>query len=213
MQIPEGIAEADETLASPGKQRAVSAAASYPPTPILKQSEVAEPSSTLPGKAYVNKELPALPSYLMPEPLFAAFGRGEDKTRGPMGSPKEESVSRFSAWTMTSGGYNEDDWTTEEADGSSPTFSSVRDDSLSLSGHTSPMIRFSNPFSGAKTNSQHVAKHDEVAPRETTKAQEMDAAGWQLQGPLDVADEAARKEMTPMEQLLDEFDYLGAALL
>jgi hypothetical protein len=219
MQIPEGIAETDETSASPGKPRAVSAAASYPATPTLKQSEVEEPSPELPEKAYVNKELPALPSYLMPEPLFASSTRGEDKQmrKVSLASPKHSFAfeSRFSAWTTTSEEYNEDDSTTEEADGSSPTFSSVRDESFSLSGHTSPMMRFSDPFS-AKTSPRRVDNNDEVAPRESTNAQEIDAANWQLQGPLDVADEApvvARKEMTPMEQLLDEFEYLGAALL
>ncbi|ORY05901.1 hypothetical protein BCR34DRAFT_41984 [Clohesyomyces aquaticus] len=93
-----------------------------------------------------DKDLPALPRYLVPAPLFACNGStnpvlpNEEVTQGPYANPLSESRSHFSIWSTESELF---DSPTSDGDGiHSPTFSSL----TSESGELDTPQRFSDPF-------------------------------------------------------------------
>lgn len=156
----------------------------------------------------VDKELPALPSYLIPEPLFA--NHHSSKPFLPDYSSFDDFLSvedddnddaeslhvlqsRFSAWSVVSASASDaegdDDDDDDELDGavSSPTFSSIRD----------------------STGSQAIALViSEAEDEKPETGEKLPADSWKACG-----EPEKEKKGTQMQQLLDEFDYLGAALL
>jgi hypothetical protein len=202
------------------------------------------PESALPN---IDKALPALPSYLVPDPLFSASSPVDYNSFNslfsgvhslwPQGPPPAR--SRFSCWTTASEdcnddgevavgpGYDDDDYTREttlevdERNDSgcySSTFSSIGD---SLSGHTSP-IQFSDPFS-AKTSPRTPRFDERVVGREPSTEDAASEHGESIAADAEdeekthqrERDESSKnlKHMTQMEQLMNEFEYLGAALI
>lgn len=173
----------------------------------------------------VNKELPALPSYLMPEPLFSQTPR-EEESQGVTGAnlaPFSSPHSHFSIWSTAS----EDDPGSPVTDNNtnSPTFSSVKGAST---GVCTP-----------HRLSPEEASMDEYLSKEDLKALSLEmpdqdpfealmdgktptAASFQLhslQNGLQVGTEHPQTEVQvphqqpQMEDLLDQFEYLGAVVL
>jgi hypothetical protein len=199
--IPDSITEIDESSPPRVVQRRELVHDNSSLNITESRPETAVPS----GKPDVNKALPELPSYLVPSPLFShSFADPSEQAKG-LFLDLDFKQSRFSAWTEDLNGSDIEDSDIELGDGRSSTFSSVWD-----SGHTSP-LRFSDPFytslgpvsddGGKRTSTRDPDAADH--PRDSGMALEDDEKQADL----------VTKQMTQMEQLLDEFEYLGAALL
>ena len=197
--MPDSITEADENSPPRITQRRSLKTDSI----SLNTSSGSRPET---AKADVNKALPELPAYLIPSPLFShSFPEPSEQSKD-LFRDFNFRESRFSAWTEDLNGSDVDDSDVEVGDGRSSTFSSVWE-----SGHTSP-LRFSDPF----YSSLGVDGDDDDKAKEL---QDHDEASQQLHSDTALVKDGyhgeshTRREMTQMEQLLDEFEYLGAALL
>lgn len=184
-----------------------------------------ESSPTSCSQPNVNKGLPALPSYLIPDPLFSQTSREEkcqdvtEATLGSFSSPR----SHFSIWSAAS----EEDPGSPVTDNNtnSPTFSSVKGTST---GACTPH-RLSPKQSSID---EYLSKEDLKAlslelPDQDPFEDLMDgktptAASFQLHSlhsGLQVGTEHPQTgvriphEQTQMEDLLDQFEYLGTAVL
>ena len=162
MDIPEEIKEVDESAASPGKPRAVSADAS-----CFGHSKFQTVGSGefLPSKRKVRRQQRPTSPAIIPNSR-ATFRQLLITARRSAKGTSTSSACHSGATTPLKADsrpgqphrkimLKATQQQTDGADGSSPTLSSVRDDSVfSISGHTSPMISFSDPFS-AKTSPRH----------------------------------------------------------
>jgi hypothetical protein len=206
LDVPDSITEADENSPPRVMQRPLAINTSSLTSPTDSRPETAF-RSPLFSKPDVNKALPDLPSNLVPSPLFShSFSYPNDQPKDLFFDFQQ---SRFSAWSEDLHGSEVDDSDLEVGDGWSSTFSSIWD-----SGHTSP-LRFSDPFySSLSSAAEQSGKHK--------TAQESDAASLQVSGeqgeqfPANdepVVELESERQTTQLEQLFEEFDYLGAALL
>jgi hypothetical protein len=207
LDVPDSITEADETSPPRAAQRqslAISTDRSNSSTDSRPETAFRSPLFALPD---VNKELPDLPSNLIPSPLFShSFPTANDQSKDVFFDFQQ---SRFSAWSEDLQGSDIDDSDLEVGDGRSSTFSSVWD-----SGHTSP-LRFSDPFYSSLSSAAEQGGKGRTA-------QETDAASPQdhsepSQAPSTndkpVGEVQLKRQTTQLEQLFEEFDYLGAALI
>jgi len=199
IRIPEDIKEVDyEDLHSPRKQ-------------IKSQQASQSP---------INKELPALPSYLVPDPLFSYSTHEDndiemDATLTSFSSQR----SRFSLWSTTS----EDDPGSPVADDNtvSPTTSSVKDTSSSVCtpNRLSPK-QLDGFLSKDDLKNLSLESPEEDAFEAIMDGKTPTAASFQLHrlhNRFSASTEHSQAEvqapLTQRENLLEQFEYLGAALV
>jgi hypothetical protein len=170
---------------------------------ILWGSEDKEQMSPL--KFNLDKELPALPSYLVPSPLFSQTVLPNSKPADP--SPffidwtcKE---SRFSAWTAIVEDYDSD---TDGHDGLSSTFSDIQD-----SGHPSPS-QLLDPF---LVSSKDVKVPEDMPHSESQESAKLRQGDDHQLGSPEKTPLAGVKSRTlsNMDKLMEEFEYMGAELI
>jgi hypothetical protein len=201
--MPDSITEADENSPPRVTQRRSLATDSI----SLNLSTDSRPETAVPAvKPNVNKALPELPAYLVPSPLFSHSFPEPNEQEKDLFLDVNFRESRFSAWTEDLNGSDVDDSDIEVGDGRSSTFSSVWD-----SGHTSP-LRFSDPFYSSLGPVDHDGGKEQSAQYPDAASYQRDS-GMALVTDEDQAESHTMREMTQMEKLLDEFEYLGAALL
>jgi hypothetical protein len=168
-----------------------------------------KPAVIAPVKANLHKELPDLPSYLIPSPLFSHTVIPDPKQANPSAFVLDWSFqqSRFSAWTALSEEEDDDDESdtdTDGQDGLSSTFSDIQD-----SGHPSPLRISSDPFWTSPFDDD-ILKSQKMAIEPSTEDYTL---GSREQTPIAGAQGQPKKEMTPMEELMHEFEFIGAALI
>jgi hypothetical protein len=164
--------------------------APYQPPQVQIQSPASQEAMDL------NKNLPELPAYLVPKPLFS---KTPDVPREGLLRLSSLGLSfdrsRFSEWTVYAGSET-DESDFEGGDGRSSTFSDVFE-----SGSTSPMFS-SSPLKEASARQeervQFSATITEIPIPALTPALTPDITG---------------NEVSQMDKLLHEFNYLGAALI
>lgn len=172
----------------------------------------------------VNKELPALPSYLIPDPLFSHTPRDEGSedvtaaTLAAFSSPR----SHFSIWSTAS----EDDPGSPVTDGNtnSPTLSSTKGASTGVNtpGLSPEQQSVEEFLSKEDLKSLSLELPDQDPYEALMDGKTPTAASFQLhslQKGLQVGNQHPRTEVqiphqqTQMEDLLDQFEYLGAAVV
>jgi hypothetical protein len=167
-----------------------------PATISIPPPEVQTQSPTTQAQLDLNKNLPELPAYLVPKPLFSKtpdIPREGLLRLSSLGLTFDR--SRFSEWTEYAGSET-DESDFEGADGRSSTFSDVFE-----SGSTSPMFS-SSPLK-------------EASPRREEKVQ-FSATITEIPIPAltpALTPDVSVKEVSQMDKLIQEFDYLGSALV
>jgi len=206
IRIPEDIQEVDwEDMRSPRR--------------LIESSPVSH------SPLDVNKELPALPSYLIPDPLFSRTPKSEDEefesdaALAPFSSPR----SHFSIWSTAS----EDDPGSPITDNNtnSPTLSSVKDTSTGVctpQQSSSPQQSMDEFLIKEDLKSLTMEQHDEDPFEVIMDGKTPTAASFQLHG-VNANEQVESKnpmsnvqiphQSMQMQDLLDQFDYLGAAVL
>ena len=205
LNIPDSITEVDTPPRVPPR-------ADARPFGGLNLSNVELPKFSLPEsrprtpKPDLNKELPALPTYLYPSPLFShtVIPDPEEADPSPFVLDWTSKQSRFSSWTMASDAESSD---VDGHDGLSSTFSDIQD-----SGHTSP-LRFSDPFWLSLSKTETNAASEDLKTLDSKTLASSQNLPSREQTPLGRIQALPKLEQSPMEQLMDEFEYLGAALI
>lgn len=167
----------------------------------------------------LDKALPALPSYLVPSPLFSRKILADPRAAKPSPFVVDwtSKQSRFSIWTALSeeaeaeaedaDADNESD--TDFQDGVSSSFSDIQD-----SGYPSPLNFSSDPF-WTSTSEKMLNRSQKQDPQTLFSAPATNH--YRLDSPeqnsLGGCDSLTMKNMTAMEQLLEEFEYIGSALI
>jgi hypothetical protein len=257
-RIPEGIMEVDnEDLMSPRK------ALDDIPTPNDRPRSSYSPSQeTMTGLTpspepkfavspiNLEKELPPLPPYLIPKPLFSRPAKETNPIESAIKAMNDafEPGDHFPMWSTVSNASQDGNFDHPESPATdnaenSPTFSSIKD---SESGACTPQ-RFSGPDFEFESQSPLVYPQDafaitvdsECAPMAAEEApndmpidgKTPTAASFglsdfgvgfslnesfgsvSLRSKTETQDDAQpARQLTQMEQLLNDFDYLGAAL-
>jgi hypothetical protein len=213
--IPDSITEVDSPPKASRQNDQNHSGARVPPSGLnllgleLPSCSSVTPVPGAPVKANLHKELPDLPSYLIPSPLFSHTVIPDPKLANPSTFVLDWSFqqSRFSAWTALSEEDDDDDESdtdTDGQDGLSSTFSDIQD-----SGHPSPLRISSDPFWTSPFD-DNIFKSQKMAIEPST---EECTLGSREQTPIAGAQGQSKKEMTPMEELMHEFEFIGAALI
>ncbi|KAF2671387.1 hypothetical protein BT63DRAFT_412424 [Microthyrium microscopicum] len=212
LSIPDSITEVDSPPRAPQAPRSETGGLNlygmHIPTFTVRESTptpISPPtiSPTTSEKPNLNKDLPALPTYLIPSPLFSHNNEvlPDPNPASPSQFARDWSSfqeSRFSTWTLMSDDGEESDC----HDGLSSTFSDIQD-----SGHTSPMA-FSDNFWAARVSA---ANELEASREKTPIGLPVGVPGGVA--PLVVSKVEGATGGSQMERLMDEFEYLGAALI
>jgi hypothetical protein len=235
--MPYMISEADEVPSPPQNTQSrpvflersqtsassVSATASdmtgRPPTALREQV----------GGADVNKDLPALPAYLVPSPLFSPrdndgpstedFPEFEDQQNKDFFMDWSFKQSRFSAWSI------DDDLIADYAEFSSDNGDGVREDadddnsltysSAQTSGQASPLVYSQQSREAAFETSDWATRSSTYSSNDEN---EYEGGEKLLPSPPDDASMAQRKSehdkrhMTTWDDLFEDFHHLGVAV-
>jgi hypothetical protein len=212
--IPDSITEVDSPPKASRQNDQTHPGVTVPPSGLnllgleLPSWSSEKPVPVAPVKANLHKELPDLPSYLIPSPLFSHAVIPDPKPANPSAFVLDWSFqqSRFSAWTALSEEEDDDesDTDTDGQDGLSSTFSDIQD-----SGHPSPLRISSDPFWTSPFDDDNFNSQKITIER---SAEEY-TLGSREQTPIAGAQGQTKKEMTPMEELMHEFEFIGAALI
>jgi hypothetical protein len=231
LQIPTGIPEMDgEDIVSPCKLPSelnlalVLRPHSEPSTPKVEVPRDHVRPSTPPR---YNKELPVLPSYLMPRPLFVRSESSDMEAALQALHERYDQHAEFVSWNVELDvPLPESPDSATGSDSHSPTFSSIRGDASGVSTPQRlsqlPDWPLGRPLTGSSMDLDLSHDVDSLSIHARTASNASTAVPYILpvgfgsnpfsEHRMEGQDTGPRK-MTQMEQLLDEFDYLGAALI
>lgn len=202
-EIPDSITEIDET--SPPRVVGNRGYVNFDNDSMMSVNTSRPETALKPSRRpNTDKELPQLPSYLVPSPLFSHSFPDPHEQAKELFIDVDFQQSRFSAWSEDLGHSDADDSELETGDGQSSTFSSVWD-----SGHSSPSL---DPFYLTLGSPDGIGGNVEYTQNPDAST-DLDGYGSPVQDAELTSETKAGREMTQMEKLLDEFEYLGAALM
>jgi hypothetical protein len=206
-EIPYSITEIDET--SPPRMVGSRRYGDFDNDGMMSANTSRPETAVKPSRQpNIDKELPQLPSYLVPSPLFShSFPDPHEQAKELfIDFNFQQEQSRFSAWSEDLGHSDADDSELETGDGQSSTFSSVWD-----SGHSSPTL---DPFYLSLGSPDDIGGNDgNTQTSDASRDLEDYLSPVRGDERKSEAKNEPVREMTQMEKLLDEFEYLGAALM